>query len=96
MRDDTRLYRLGWIMLIIVGLLMAALSICYRVQRKTYSSLEIESKKIKKEITEITNDITSYTNDANLRRAVKDLNKKAEYITPKQQISINDIPMIEQ
>ena len=95
MRDDTRLYRLGWIMLIIVGLLMAALSICYEDQRREINSVHTKLQNINKEIADTEHKFEDSVNKS-VRSLVKEMHPKAENVSFKKTINIEDIPIIEQ
>lgn len=95
MRDDTRLYRLGWIMLIIVGLLMAALSICYEAQRREMNSVHRKLQTVNKEISDAEHKFEDSVNKS-VRNLVKTMNPKAENVSFKKTVNVEDIPMIEQ
>lgn len=92
MHDDEKLFRLGWIMLIIVGLIMSGLGICYSAQNKKIRSLD-------KEISESTSFIAKNKmneTDFKIKQIVLKNNPKARQLRKTDEININDIPLVEQ
>lgn len=96
MRDDEKMFNIGWVMLMIMVFLTAILPVCYRVQNNNLESVRRAMENTKHEYDLAKTRFSALSSSDLLRGSVIGINPRAETVSFSKTVHINDIPMVKE
>lgn len=94
MRDDEKMFNLGFVMLGGVIVLIVFLQVCYRVQNSNLASVRRTMDETRHEYSIADTKFSALKSADSLRGSVVGVNPGAEIVSFSKTIHINDIPMV--
>lgn len=95
MRDDEKMFNIGFAMSMGMVFLIVFLQVCYRVQNSNLVSVRRSLEETKYEIDKDGTKLSALVSADSLRAAVKQSNPRAEVVSFSKTVHIDDIPMVE-
>lgn len=94
MRDDEKMYSIGWTMLIGIGFIISFLQVAYRVQNSNLNDVRREMDNTRHEYDIAKTKFSALTSADSLRGSVVGVKPKAETVSFSKTVHIDDIPMV--
>ncbi len=94
MRDDEKMFNIGFVMLMGVVLLIVFLQVCYRVQNSNLESVRRNMDETRHEYSIADTRFSALKSADSLRGSVVGVNPKAETVSFSKTVHIDDIPMV--
>ena len=92
MNEDEKMFHIGIVMLVIMGVVTVALQVCYRVQNNARKSVRQEIVQTEQKIAAASANFASYVRPEILRNLVSAVTPKAEVISFHKSVEIKDLP----
>ena len=96
MRDDEKMFHIGFIMLGCIYVVVAFLQVCYRVQNNNLKSVRQSLENTKQEYDIAGTKFSALSSAGLLRASISEINPKMETVSFSKTVRIDDIPMVEQ
>ncbi len=93
MRDDEKMYNIGWAMLIGIGFVISFLQVAYRVQNKNLNDVRSEMENTRHEYDIAKTKFSALSSADSLRGSVIGVNPRAETVSFSKTVHIDNIPM---
>ena len=95
MRDDEKMYNIGWAMLIGIGFIISFLQVAYRVQSKNLNDVRRTMEDTRHEYDIAKTKFSALSSADSLRGSVIGVNPRAETVSFSKTVHIDNIPMVE-
>lgn len=95
MRDDEKMFNIGFAMSLGMVFLIVFLQVCYRVQNNNLVSVRHSMETTKHESDIDGTKLSALLSADSLRASVKHVNPRAEVVSFSKTVHIDDIPMVE-
>lgn len=95
MRDDEKMFSIGFVMLVAVVFLTVFLQVCYRVQNSNLDSVRRTMAETRHEYNIADTKFSALKSADSLRGSVVGANPNAEVVSFSKTVHVNDIPMVE-
>ncbi len=92
MNEDEKMFHIGVVMLVIIGIVTVALQVCYRVQNDARKSVRRKIVQTEQEIAVAEANFASYVRPEILRNLVSSVVPKSEVISFNKTVDIADLP----
>ena len=94
MRDDEKMYSLGWTMLIGIGFIIAFLQVAYRVQNSNLDDVRRKMDNTRHEYDIAKTKFSALSSSDSLRGSVVGVNPRAETVSFSKTVHVDNIPMV--
>ncbi len=94
MRDDEKMYNIGWAMLIGIGFIISFLQVAYRVQNTNLDEVRRNMENTRHEYDIAKTRFSALSSADSLRGSVIGVNPKAETVSFSKTVHIDSIPMV--
>lgn len=94
MRDDEKMYNIGWAMLIGIGFIISFLQVAYRVQSKNLNDVRRTMEDTRHEYDIAKTKFSALSSADSLRGSVIGVNPRAETVSFSKTVHIDNIPMV--
>ena len=95
MRDDEKMFNIGFAMLLGMVFAIVFLTVCYRVQNNNLISVRHSLETTKHESDIAGTKLSALLSADSLRSSVKESNQRAEVVSFSKTVHIDDIPMVQ-
>ena len=91
MRESEIMFRVGWISIAVVAMLLSTLQVCYETQNDARNRVRAQIVDTQQEITVAQANFASYVRPEILRSMVSSIRPDAEVVSFHKSVSINDL-----
>ena len=94
MRDDEKMFNIGFAMLVCVVIMVSFLQVCYRVQNNNLKAVRSELVTTKQKYDIAKTQFSALSSAKSLRDKLIKINPRAESVVFSKNVNIDNIPMV--